>query len=65
MKKGKNTSIIMIILGLIILTKLVEKIDFSYSNRDIFIIATAVCALGYVVFAFVSLINIIKKENAW
>ena len=54
----------MIILGLIILTKLVEKIDFSYSNRDIFIIATAVCALGYVVFAFVSLINIIKKENA-
>lgn len=63
MNNKKNASTVMIILGLMILTKNVLKIDLSYSSRDVNYIITSICALGFVVLGFVSLNNIKKKEK--
>lgn len=64
MNNKKNASTVMIILGLMVLTKNVLKIDLSYSSRDVNYIIICICALGFVILGFVSLRNIIKKEKA-
>lgn len=53
----------MIILGLLVLSKFIFNVDFSYSRRDIANIVICICTIFYIALGFISLNNVIKKEK--
>jgi hypothetical protein len=63
MKSKKNGSIILIIIGLLILSRYVLNIDLSYNKRDIANIIICVCALVLITLGFISLKNGTEKEK--
>ena len=63
MKSKRTPSILMIILGLLVLSKFIFDVDFSYSRRDIANIVICICTIFYIALGFISLNNVIKKEK--